>query len=125
MTKAEIRQISREVDLRTWNKPSIACLGSRFPYGAEITLEKIKQLDDAEDFLRSLGFRQLRVRHHGDIARIELPPEDISKLSEQGVREQVVPALRALGFKYVALDLAGYVTGSMNIGLAAQVPGGK
>ncbi len=117
LTKAEIRVLSKELGLPTWDKPSVACLGSRFPYGSEITPDAIRQLDEAEDLLRSLGFRQLRVRHHGDIARIEVEPEDISRLASEPIRVQVSEGLRNLGFKYVTLDLRGYVTGSMNIGI--------
>lgn len=117
LTKAEIRELSRELGLPTWDKPSIACLGSRFPYGTQITPEAIRQLDEAEDFLRGLGLRQLRVRHHGDIARIEVEPDDIPRLAQPEVRKQVVEAFTKLGFKYVALDLAGYRTGSMNAGI--------
>lgn len=116
LTKAEIRQISQQLGLPTWDKPSIACLGSRFPYGTTITAEALRQVDKAEDLLRSMGFGQLRVRHHGEIARIEVEPSDFGRLASEDVRMEVVKGFRELGFTYVALDLAGYVTGSMNIG---------
>lgn len=117
LTKDEIRPLSRMLGLPTWDKPSIACLGSRFPYGSSITLEALSQLDQAEDLLRSLGFRQLRVRHHGDIARIELDPADIPRMLDEDIRTRVVVGFKQLGYKFVALDLAGYRTGSMNIHL--------
>lgn len=117
LTKDEIRSLSRMLGLPTWDKPSIACLGSRFPYGSSITLEALSRLDQAEDLLRSLGFRQLRVRHHGDIARIELDPVDIPRMLDEDTRTRVVDGFKQLGYKFVALDLAGYRTGSMNIHL--------
>lgn len=117
LTKAEIRDLSREMGLPTWDKPSIACLGSRFPYGTQITPEAIQQLDEAEDLLRALGFRQLRVRHHGEIARIEVEPQDIERVASSGVRDKIVEGFRRLGFRFVTLDLAGYRTGNMNTGI--------
>ncbi len=117
--KQELRQLSKEMGLATWNKPSFACLSSRIPYGSEITLEKIDQIDKAEGFLLSLGFHQIRVRHHGEIARIEVMPEDFPKiLAHHGHINQ---ALREVGFPYVTLDLGGYQTGSMNAVLGEAV----
>ncbi|WP_349772330.1 ATP-dependent sacrificial sulfur transferase LarE [Lederbergia citrisecunda] len=110
--KEEIRTLSKEMGLRTWNKPSFACLSSRIPYGTIITKEKINQLDLAEDFLLGLGLYQVRVRHHDKIARIEVDQQDMKKVVEQ--HEIIVNALKSFGFSYVALDLQGYRSGSMN-----------
>jgi len=122
LTKDDIREISRAYGLPTWNKPSLACLASRFPYDTAIDVKSLKQVGVAEDFLRDLGVGQLRVRHHGPIARIEIGPEAFARLLETGVREKVVAKLKKLGYLYVTLDLAGYRTGSMNEALA---PGRK
>ena len=113
LTKEEIRLLSREMGLPTWNKPSLACLSSRFPYGHRITLEKLQQVDQAENFMRGLGFRQLRVRHHENTARIELPTEDFSRVTGL-VLEKVVSEFKAIGFTYITLDLQGFRSGSMN-----------
>ena len=112
LTKDEIRALSRRMGLPTWNKPSFACLASRFPYGEEITVERLARVERAEQYLLNLGFRQVRVRSHGDLARIELCAADIPKTVEQ--REKIHAALKGFGFAYVALDLQGYRTGSMN-----------
>ncbi len=112
LRKEEIRTLSRELGLPTWNKPSFACLSSRFAYGETISEEKLNMVDQAEQLLLELGFRQVRVRTHGTIARIELLPGDFEKIL--GVRETVYLRLRSLGFTYVTLDLLGYRTGSMN-----------
>ena len=114
LTKEEIRQLSRELGLPTWNKPSFACLSSRFPYGDQITAEKLRQVDAAEAFLRSLGFRQFRVRHHDKLARIEIPLEEIPRLWEEGRHEKIAARFRDLGYFYVAVDLQGFRSGSMN-----------
>lgn len=114
LTKEDIRQISRSLGLSTWNKPSFACLASRFPYGEEITPEKLKMVEEAEDFIRGLGFRQVRVRHHGSTARIEVPEGDIDRFLEKGVREKVASRLKEIGYVYVSLDLRGYRSGSLN-----------
>lgn len=114
LTKDDIRKISHELGLSTWDKPSFACLASRFPYGEEITAEKLRMVGEAETYLRGLGFRQIRVRHHGNIARIEVPEEDIGRFLEQSVRRNVVAKLRQLGYLYVSLDLRGYRSGSLN-----------
>ncbi|MFB3764628.1 MAG: ATP-dependent sacrificial sulfur transferase LarE [Methanotrichaceae archaeon] len=112
ISKEEIREISRSMGLPFWNKPSSACMASRMPYGDKITLEKLKMVEDAEDLLKGMGFVQLRVRAHGDIARIEVLKGDMDKaLSE---REKIVRELKEAGFKYVALDLEGFRSGSMN-----------
>jgi uncharacterized protein len=117
--KEEIRQLSREMGLPTWNKPSFACLSSRIPYGSEITLEKIDQIDRAEGYLLSLGIHQLRVRHHDNIARIEVSPEDFPKILEK--HADINRTLQEIGFQYVTLDLFGYQTGSMNALLGSEV----
>lgn len=112
-TKADIRALSREMGLSTWDKPAFACLSSRFPYGTEITREKVSQVGRAEESLRELGLRVLRVRHHGDVARIELGEEEFSQAVNE-LRTEVVARVKAAGYAYVALDLQGYRTGAMN-----------
>ncbi|MHC4607968.1 MAG: ATP-dependent sacrificial sulfur transferase LarE [Planctomycetota bacterium] len=114
LTKAEVRALSKELGLPTWDKPSFACLASRIPYGEEITLQKLFQVDRGEKLLRELGFRQFRVRHHGDIARIELLVDDIARASGEENRARILEHFASLGFKFVALDLKGYRTGSLN-----------
>ncbi len=113
--KEEIRTLSRELGLPTWDKPSFACLSSRFQYGDRITVEKLRQVDAAEAFVRSLGFRQFRVRHHDRLARIEVSHDEIARLWEDGRREAIVKRLRELGYVYVAVDLAGFQSGSANL----------
>jgi uncharacterized protein len=112
--KEEIRVISRALGLPTWDKPSFACLSSRFQYGERITGEKLRQIDAAETFVKSLGFRQFRVRHHDRLARIELPPEEIPRMWEEGRREAIVARFRELGYLYVTVDLQGFRSGSAN-----------
>lgn len=114
LTKEQIRAISRDVGLPTWNKPSYACLASRVPYGTRLTVENLRQIEAAEAVLRELGFKQFRVRHHGDLARIELLPIDMEKANVEAMRACIVRSLKSLGYRYVTLDLAGYRTGSMN-----------
>lgn len=114
LSKKDIRELSKSMDLKTWNKPSFACLSSRVPYGSEITISKLEMIEDAEQFLLDLGFRQVRVRHHGDIARIEVSPEERKKFFNVELMDKVVDRLKDIGFKYVTLDLFGYRTGSMN-----------
>jgi uncharacterized protein len=113
--KAEIRELSRARGLPTWDKPSFACLSSRFQYGDRITAEKLRLVDAAEEYLRSLGFRQFRVRHHDRLARLEIPLEEMGRLWEEGRREAIVARFRELGYLYVALDLAGFQSGSGNL----------
>ena len=113
-TKDDIRQRSKELGLPTWNLPSFACLASRFPYGTTITEEALRQVDLAESALYDLGFRVIRVRHHGDTARIEIGQDEINRLLEGDLRNRVVEAIKEAGYKYVSLDLEGYRTGSMN-----------
>lgn len=112
LTKAEIRALARELGLRVWDKPAAPCLSSRIAYGQAVTPEKLRQIGQAESLLRRLGFREFRVRHHEQIARIEVRPDEIVRLLEH--REQVVDALRELGFSYVTLDLQGFRSGSLN-----------
>jgi uncharacterized protein len=112
ITKSEVRILAKEIGLSNWNKPSMACLSSRIPYGERITGEKLKMIEDAEEVLKSLGFSQIRVRKHGDIARIELLEDEMKKLF--GLKEKVIKELRRIGFKYITLDLEGYRSGSMD-----------
>lgn len=114
LTKADIRRLSKEMGLPTWNKPSFACLSSRVPYGQEITKEKLNMIEKSEQYLLDLGFRQVRVRHHGDIARIEVSPEERKKFFDLDLMDSVSEKLQKIGFKYITLDLKGYRTGSMN-----------
>ncbi len=113
-SKAEVRALSRELGLPTWNKPQLACLSSRFPYGTEITPERLRRVDAFEDGLRALGFRQLRVRYHGEIARLEIDAADLPRAVDPGTREAIVALGRDQGFTFVALDLAGFSSGSLN-----------
>src|SRR5713226_1411317 len=113
--KEEIRALSKELGLPTWDKPSFACLSSRFQYGDPITAEKLRRIDDAEAFVRSLGFRQFRVRHHDRLARLEIPLDDLPKLWEDGRREAILKRFRELGYLYVTIDLAGFQSGSGNL----------
>ena len=122
LTKKEIRALSREFELKTWDKPAAACLSSRFAYGDPITVEKLKQVAAAESFLRSLGYRGFRVRHHGDVARLEFPVELIPELLER--REEITAGVKAAGYQYVAIDLDGYRLGSMNEVLNARLQQG-
>ena len=114
LTKAEIRQLSRTKNLSTWDRPASPCLASRIPYGIPVTAETLKKIAQGEKYLHSLGLRQLRLRHHGDIARIELDPEDMAKIIKADIRRGIVEHIKALGYKYVALDLTGYRIGSLN-----------
>lgn len=114
LSKAEIRTLSKELGLPTWEKPSFACLASRFVYGEIISKEKLAMVDEAEQLLLDLGFHQVRVRMHGMLARIEVAPEEIARLTEPSVRDKVTAGFRKAGFSYVAVDLQGYRTGSMN-----------
>ena len=114
LTKNDIRSLSKQMNLPTWNKPSFACLASRIPYGNKITKKKLTMIEKAEEFLRNLGIEQLRVRHHGTIARIEVTPEDMPIFLQPDLREKVIDRFRKLGYTYITLDLQGYRTGSMN-----------
>lgn len=123
-TKAEIRRLSRKLKLPTWNKPAYACLASRIPYHSEITVEKLRQIDAAEELIRRRGLAvQVRVRHYGDTARIEVEPRSIPKLAAKAVRSDLVKELQSLGFRFVTLDLEGYRTGSLNPQMAESKKG--
>jgi len=113
LTKNEIRQLSHQLGLSTWDKPAYACLSSRFPYGTAITPERVRQVGQAEESLRTLGFRILRVRYHGEIARLELGPEEFRN-AVGPLKEQVIQMMKLAGFTFVSVDLEGYRTGSMN-----------
>lgn len=121
LTKSEVRELSRRLGLRTWDKPQLACLSSRFPYGTRITPDRLRRVDRFEDGLRELGFTQLRVRFHDTIARLELDAEELPRAAEPGVREQILNLGKELGFTYVALDLAGFRSGSLNEGPLIQL----
>ena len=114
LTKAEIREFSREAGLPTWDKPSFACLASRFPYGERLTEEKLRRVGEAERLLSEEGFRQYRVRLQGNAARIEVEEKDFPRLLEPGLRGRICREFRAFGFSYISLDLEGYRTGSLN-----------
>jgi uncharacterized protein len=114
LSKAEIRELARREGVELWDKPSFACLSSRFPYGTAITPERLRQIDACESAVRALGFRQLRARYHGNLVRLEVDPGEIARMAEPGIRDAVVGACRAAGFTFVALDLVGYRTGSLN-----------
>lgn len=113
-TKEEIRALSKHFGLPTWSKPSFACLASRFVYGETITKEKLEMVEKAEQLLLDLGFRQVRVRIHGTMARIEVLPEELEKLIRGDIRNQIITSFKEFGFSYVTMDLTGYRTGSMN-----------
>ncbi len=121
--KDDIRRFSRAMNLNTWNKPSMACLASRIPYGTPITRSALDMVERAEDVILGLGFRTCRVRHHGLTARIEVDSRDMQLLFEQDLREKIVVELKRIGFSHVAADLEGYVQGSMNRDLDADMKG--
>ena len=121
ITKAEVRELAKHLGLPTWDKPALACLSSRFPYGQEITPEKLAQVARAEEFMRSKGYKQVRVRHHGEIARLEVGPDELERAFAE--REEISAELTDAGFLYVTLDLAGYKSGSLNAAL--KLPGKK
>ena len=120
LTKDDIRELSRRARLPTWDEPASACLSSRIPYYSEVSEQKLRVIERSEDALRELGFRVLRVRHHGEVARIELAKAEMPRLLEPGMMSRVDEPLRAQGFKYVAVDLRGYRLGSLNEGLTLQ-----
>ena len=121
-SKEDIRSMSRELGLSTWDHPSSPCLSSRFPYGRRITLSGLRQVEKAEEFLRGLGLQELRVRNHGEIARIEVNEKNMNTLLEPENRRKITEALKAMGFSFVALDLEGYISGSMNRALEKDNP---
>jgi pyridinium-3,5-biscarboxylic acid mononucleotide sulfurtransferase len=112
--KADVRALAHALGLEVWDKPALACLSSRFPYGTPITLELLRQVDRAEQAVHDAGLRACRVRHHGEIARIEVPPSDIAAAADPERRERIVAGVRAAGYRYVTLDLGGYVSGEFN-----------
>jgi uncharacterized protein len=114
MSKGDVRELSRELGLSTWDKPQLACLSSRFPYGTEITPERLQQVDQMEDGLRSLGFRQVRARWHGEIVRLELDADALPRAVEPETRSAILALGRKLGFTFVSVDLAGFSSGSLN-----------
>ena len=120
--KEELRTLSRSLGLPTWDKPQYACLSSRIPYGTEITREALRMIEEAEGFLHRLGYKEVRVRYHGPVARIEVDGDSLTLLAAPEARERIVEELRRIGFTYVTLDLEGYRQGSMNIGLRGQAP---
>jgi uncharacterized protein len=114
LRKADVRALAHQLGLAVWDKPALACLSSRFPYGTAITLELLRQVDRAEQAVHDAGLRACRVRHHGEIARIEVPPEDIAAVADPTRRARIVEGVRAAGYRYVTLDLGGYVSGGFN-----------
>jgi uncharacterized protein len=118
--KAEIRELAREAGLRVWDKPASACLSSRIEYGRPVTPEALQVVEQGEDALRTLGFRQFRVRHHGDIVRIEIAREELPRALSVEMAGQFIPIFKKLGFKFVTLDLEGFRSGSMNSLLSAE-----
>lgn len=124
-TKNDIRKLSRMLKLPTWNKPSFACLASRIPYGIRIEQDLLKRIEAAEWLLKELGFHQVRVRHHGNIARIEVKKEEIQRLAEPRIRKKVASGFQKLGYLYVTLDLHGYRTGSVNRAFFPSPPDGN
>ena len=128
-SKADVRAVAAHYGLASRDKPASPCLASRIPYGSEITREKLSMIERGEELLRTLGFAELRLRHHGEIARIELPIKEMGRMLEPGVREATVAGLKALGFRFVTLDLEGFRSGSLNwaagIGLKGSLPGGS
>ncbi len=124
LSKQEIRGLSREAGLPTADLPASACLASRLPYGTKVTTERLKQVEDAEERLRALGFRQLRVRHHGAMARVEIAPDELARALDPEAARRIVDALKPLGFRYVALDLEGYRSGALNEVLPAAATEG-
>jgi len=120
LTKDEIRQLSRQLNLPTAGLPSSPCLASRLSYGLEVTEQRLKQIDQAEEFLQSLGLFEFRVRHHDTIARIEVNPQDIEKITTEPLRSQIVEELKSLGFKFVTVDMQGFRSGSLNEPLSEQ-----
>lgn len=117
LTKAEIRELSRRAGLATWDRPASACLSSRIPYGTPVTIDNVKTVDRGEDAIRALGFRQFRVRFHGDVVRIEIAPEELERAMTVGMARRFTAIFKGLGFHYVTLDLEGYRQGSLNAAL--------
>jgi uncharacterized protein len=122
LTKAEIRELSRSLGLPTWDRPASPCLSSRFPYGTQITLQGLRQVERGEQVLRSFGFRVARVRYHGDVARLEVEASEIGRMLDATVREAVDRELKEIGFRFVALDLRGFRSGSLNEAIQTAQP---
>ena len=120
LTKAEIRELSRRADLPTWDRPASACLSSRIPYGTPVTIQTVKTVEAGEEELKALGFRQFRVRFHGDVVRIEIAPDELEKALSLDMARRFTRIFRELGFRYVTLDLEGYRQGSLNEVLASR-----
>jgi pyridinium-3,5-biscarboxylic acid mononucleotide sulfurtransferase len=114
LTKAEIRELSRAADLPTWNRPASACLSSRIPYGTPVTIQNVKTVETGEEEIKALGFRQFRVRFHGDVVRLEIAPDEMEKALNLEMAKRFTAVFKALGFKYITLDLEGYRQGSLN-----------
>jgi uncharacterized protein len=114
LTKAEIRELARDAGLPVWDRPAAACLSSRIPYGTPVTIQNLKQVETGEDALRQLGFRQFRVRHHGDLVRIEIAPDELLAALDPQMARKFTELFKRLGYQYVTLDLEGYRTGSLN-----------
>ena len=121
LTNVEIRSLSKDMEMPTWNKPAQACLSSRIPYGTPVSVEALTRIAKAEDFLRGLGIGQLRVRHHGTVARIEVTPADFPALLDEDTRKNIGQYFRSIGYAYVTLDLEGFRSGSMNEVLASKI----
>jgi uncharacterized protein len=121
MSKADVRELSRRVNLPTWNKPASPCLSSRIAYGTTVTIERLRKVDRGEEILREFGFREFRVRHHDTLVRLEIAPEEMDRVLNREVLKQLAQRFRELGFKYVTLDLQGYRSGSMNEVLTAKL----
>lgn len=122
LLKDEIRFLAKEMGLSVWDKPAMACLASRFPYGTSITEKGLKMVEEAEEFLLNEGFRGLRVRHHGPVARIEIGTSDLRKIVNDDTRKAIVEKLRSIGFEHIALDLEGYISGKMNRSIETDNP---
>jgi len=114
LTKDDVRMLSKEMNLKTWNKPAMACLASRIPYGTAITQNALEMVERAEEFIMNLGFTSCRVRHHGSVARIEMNLDDIETMMKKSIREAIIREFRRIGFSHMAVDLEGYVQGSLN-----------
>ena len=113
-TKSDVRELANRLDLPNWGKPALACLSSRIPYGTPVTIQSLSQIERAEDFLRDLGFTNLRVRHHSNLARIEVDAQDLPRLLEEPLRTDLINHLKQLGYTYITLDLQGFRSGSSN-----------
>jgi pyridinium-3,5-biscarboxylic acid mononucleotide sulfurtransferase len=124
LTKAEIRELSRIHGLKTWDQPASACLSSRIPYGSSVTIEKLRMIDEGEEVMRGLGFGQTRVRHHGDVARIEIAPEDMPRALNVEMFSRIGREFKRIGFRFVAVDVDGYRTGALN-GALTQITSAK